>query len=98
MPKIFWNKKICENPRLRFTTSASSTEGLEGLTITCENCHARATLKGAFDKNALANLDKATGYEYGFACTGRHPGRIQKNFVKNIRMFCSVVDLRYIFR
>ena len=66
-------KKICYNPKLRFTTSASSTEGLEGLTITCETCHARATLKGAFDKNALENLDKATGYEYGFKCTGRHP-------------------------
>lgn len=38
---LFGTKKICENPRLRFTTSASSTEGLEGLTITCENCHAK---------------------------------------------------------
>lgn len=77
---LFGAKKICENPRLRFTTSASSTEGLEGLTITCENCHARATLKGAFDKNALVNLDKATGYEYGFACTGRHPWKNTKEF------------------
>lgn len=75
---LFGAKKICENPRLRFTTSASSTEGLEGLTITCENCNARATLKGAFDKNALENLDKATGYEYGFACTGRHPWKNTK--------------------
>lgn len=53
---------------------------MEGLTITCENCHARATLKGAFDKNALVNLDKATGYEYGFACTGRHPWKNTKEF------------------
>lgn len=71
-------KKICENPQLRFTTSASSTEGLEGLTITCVTCHARATLKGAFDKNALENLDKATGFEYGFQCTGRHPWKNTK--------------------
>lgn len=69
----FGAKKICYNPKLRFTTSASSTEGLEGLTITCETCHARATLKGALDKNALENLDKTTGYEYSFQCTGRHP-------------------------
>lgn len=69
----FGAKKICYNPKLRFTTSASSTEGLEGLTITCETCHARATLKGAFDKNALENLDRTTGYEYSFQCTGRHP-------------------------
>ena len=75
---ILGAKKVCENPKLRFTTSASSTEGLEGLTITCETCHARATLKGAFDKNALENLDKATGYEYGFQCTGRHPWKNSK--------------------
>lgn len=74
----FGAKKICDNPKLRFTTSASSTEGLEGLTITCETCHARATLKGAFDKNALENLDKATGFEYGFQCTGRHPWKNSK--------------------
>ncbi len=71
-------KKVCDNPKLRFTTSASSTEGLEGLTITCETCHARATLKGAFDKNALENLDKITGFEYGFQCTGRHPWKNTK--------------------
>ena len=76
------SKKICDNPKLRFTTSASSTEGLEGLTITCESCHARATLKGAFDKNALENLDKATGLRYGFKCSGRHPW-------KNIKESCD---------
>ncbi len=75
-------RKICEKPKLRFTTSASSTEGLEGLTITCENCRSRATLKGAFDKNAMYNLDKATGYEYGFRCTGKHPW-------KNTEEFCD---------
>lgn len=71
-------KRICEKPKLRFTTSASSTEGLEGLTITCETCHARATLKGAFDKDALMNLDSNTGYAYGFQCTGRHPWKNTK--------------------
>ena len=66
-------KKICGNPKLRFTTSASSTEGLEGLTISCVSCNARATLQGAFDKGALEKLDKKTGFQYGFQCTGRHP-------------------------
>ena len=67
------SKPICSKPTLRFTTSASSTEGLEGLSISCTVCGARATLKGAFDKDALKNLDKKTGFVYGFQCTGRHP-------------------------
>ena len=71
-------KKICENPKLRFTTSASSTEGLEGLSVTCVSCNARATLRGAFDKNALENLDKKTGYVYDFQCSGRHPWKNSK--------------------
>lgn len=66
-------KPICSKPTLRFTTSASSTEGLEGLSISCITCGARATLKGAFDKDALKNLDKKTGFIYDFRCTGRHP-------------------------
>lgn len=66
-------KQICSKPTLRFTTSASSTEGLEGLSISCTMCGARATLKGAFDKDALKSLDEKTGYKYGFQCTGRHP-------------------------
>lgn len=66
-------KKPCGHPMLKFTTSASSTEGLEGLTVSCTNCNCRTTLKGAFDKGALENLDKKTGYTYDFRCTGRHP-------------------------
>jgi len=76
-------KKICDHPSLTFKTGASSTEGLEGLVITCENCRAKATLKGAFDKDKLEELDKKYRYEYGFTCTGRHPWKNQKESCAN---------------
>lgn len=66
-------KRICDNPSLTFKTGASSTEGLEGLVVTCETCHAKATLKGAFDTGKLKELDEKHGYKYDFHCTGRHP-------------------------
>ena len=76
------SKKICNQPELRFTTSASSTEGLEGLTVSCTNCNCRTTLRGAFDKGSLSKLDKATEFEYDFTCSGRHPW-------KNSRQGCG---------
>lgn len=66
-------KEVCPHPSLTFKTSASSTEGLEGLTVSCEACHARATLKGAFDKDILQELDAKYQGKYNFRCTGRHP-------------------------
>lgn len=66
-------KSICDNPKLKFKTSASSSAGLEGLTISCETCGCKATLKDAFTKDELKRLDEKTGYKYGFQCTGRHP-------------------------
>lgn len=66
-------KPICAHPTLTFKTSASSTEGLEGLTVSCESCGAKATLKGAFDKDALQELDQKHEGKYNFHCTGRHP-------------------------
>jgi len=72
------SKPICNHPSLTFKTSASSTEGLEGLTVTCEYCHARATLKGAFDKDALEKLDEKHDGQYNFRCTGRHPWKHTK--------------------
>lgn len=71
-------KKVCDHPSLTFKTGASSTEGLEGLVVTCTNCHAKATLKGAFDVGKLEALDKKYGYEYNFTCTGRHPWKNKK--------------------
>ncbi len=71
-------KKVCDHPSLTFKTGASSTEGLEGLVVTCETCHAKATLKGAFDAGKLEELDKKHGDEYDFSCTGRHPWKNKK--------------------
>ena len=71
-------KPICPRPSLTFKTSASSTEGLEGLTVSCETCKARATLKGAFDNNKLQDLDEKYDDRYNFRCTGRHPWKHTK--------------------
>lgn len=70
-------KPICSNPRLSFKTGASGTEGLEGLSVSCEECHAFATLKGAFDKDKFENLDKDTE-EPQFRCKGGHPHKHEK--------------------
>lgn len=67
------SSEICASPVLTFKTSASSSEGLEGLTIECKSCGARATLKGAFDPDVFEKLDKKFGGRYDFHCTGRHP-------------------------
>jgi hypothetical protein len=65
-------KPICSNPRLNFKTGASGTEGLEGLSVYCEECKAFATLKGAFDKEKFESLDEKAE-ELLFRCRGGHP-------------------------
>ena len=72
-------KPICAHPSLTFKTSASSTEGLEGLTVACENCGAKATLKGAFDRKVFQELDQKYDNRYNFRCTGRHPWKHTKD-------------------
>jgi len=76
-PWIKWVHKIarqaiCSNPRLSFKTGASASEGLEGLSVSCQECHAFATLKGAFDKDKFELLDKDVE-EPQFHCQGGHP-------------------------
>lgn len=70
-------KQICTNPRLNFKTGPSGTEGLEGLSVSCEECNAYATLKGAFDNDKFENLDK-DDEEPMFRCRGGHPHRHEK--------------------
>jgi hypothetical protein len=75
-PWIKWvhnraKKPICSNPLLKFKTGASSTEGLEGLSISC-SCGASATLKGAFDNDGFKRIDKKSETN-DFHCEGRHP-------------------------
>ena len=65
-------RPVCSHPELKFKTSATSSEGLEGLSVSCA-CGARATLKGAFDPGKLQKLDEKTRGEYDFRCRGRHP-------------------------
>lgn len=66
------NLPICCNPDLRFKTSASGSESLEGLIIECATCHARTTLKDAFDKDIFSKLDEGDKREE-FICEGFHP-------------------------
>ena len=70
-------KSICSHPTLTFKTGASSTEGLEGLVVTCESCRARATLKDAFDPEIFQTLDRKAGTS-DFICRGRHPWKNTK--------------------
>ncbi len=80
----FWGEKqICSNPQLTITTSASASEGLEGLTLKCLTCGATATLRGAFDPDIFRELDKKTGYKYDFSCTGKHPWKNKTENCKN---------------
>lgn len=74
-------KTVCEHPSLKFKTGASSTESLEGLIVTCEYCHARATLKDAFNPEIFQEFDKKE-QKSDFICTGRHPW-------KNIKEVCN---------
>ena len=68
-------KPVCNNPTLKFTTSLSGSEGLEGLTLTCLSCSARATLKEAFNKGVFKTISQNDKYKgkYNFACKGKHP-------------------------
>ena len=65
-------KEICGRPELKFKTGASGTEGLEGLTIECSSCGARASLKGAFDTDCFERLDDSMQSNM-FYCEGNHP-------------------------
>lgn len=69
---IAGEKPICVNPELTFETGATASAGLEGLIVRCKTCEAKATLSGAFDKNAFAKL----GDE--FKCSGNMPWKHKK--------------------
>ncbi|MBS4026064.1 MAG: DUF1998 domain-containing protein [Clostridia bacterium] len=60
-------KPICINPELTFETGATASAGLEGLVVRCKTCKAKATLTGAFDKDAFSKMGD------DFRCTGKLP-------------------------
>lgn len=76
-------KPVCNSPDLTITTSASASEGLEGLTLKCRTCGAMASLSGAFDPDKFSELDKKTNYRYDFRCSGRHPWKHYKESCKH---------------
>lgn len=65
-------RPVCGNPALKFKTGASGSEGLEGLTIECSSCHAKTTLKDAFNKDIFEEMDN-NGEREDFICEGHHP-------------------------
>lgn len=72
-------KTICGNPDLRIYTSATSSEGLEGIQLECKGCGAKATLAGAFTKDKFCKLEKDNGARYNFRCNGLHPWKHVKD-------------------
>lgn len=76
-PWINWvhrmaGKQVCNHPDLRFKTSVSGTEGLEGLVIECVTCKATTTLAKAFDPTIFEKLDQESNNK-DFGCKGYHP-------------------------
>lgn len=57
---------ICSNPKL-VITNTSSALGLEGFTVKCKTCGAKANLKGAFGKDSFKK------FNIGYKCTGNKP-------------------------
>lgn len=74
------HRPVCSNPKLKFMTKTSSSEGLDAIEIVCETCGARASLRGAMDEDIFRKLDEKTNNRYDFSCTGRHPWKhMQEN-------------------
>jgi hypothetical protein len=65
------SKQVCSNPTLTFETGTTASAGLEGLNVKCKNCNSRATLAGAFDKDAMEKMVKKHGPDY--ECSGKMP-------------------------
>lgn len=71
------SKQICLNPDLTFETGATTSAGLEGLIIRCKTCKAKATLFGAFDKDAFKRLGNT------YKCNGFMPWNNKKMLCDN---------------
>ncbi|WP_258111680.1 DUF1998 domain-containing protein [Alicyclobacillus sp. SP_1] len=65
------SKPICANPTLTFETGATASAGLEGLIVRCKHCNSKASLSGAFDKDAMEKMSSKFGASY--ECAGKMP-------------------------
>ena len=70
--KSYPKKEVCNSPQLRFRAGTSYSEGMQGLVVECDNCHARATLKDAFVPGVFDKLINEDG-RTEFCCLGKHP-------------------------
>lgn len=68
------SKPVCSNPKLKFRTGTSLSEGLQGLIVECETCHSSAILKDAFTPGVFQSLVEGQGHTE-FCCKGKHPWR-----------------------
>ncbi|MDD5794538.1 MAG: DUF1998 domain-containing protein [Clostridiales bacterium] len=68
---------ICSNPKLVITNTGSAL-GLEGFTVECKTCGAKANLQGAFGRNAFKK------FSIGYKCTGNKPWSGEKEKCNNI--------------
>lgn len=75
------HKSICRRPSLKFKTGTSSSEGLEGLVVSC-SCGASSSLQGIFNPGFFENLDEKMSGSI-FTCPGHHP-------FKNTTEACSL--------
>ena len=69
------SRKSCSKPLLKIK-NISSALGLEGLTIECVNCKARATMKEAFNKDIFEKMQKI--YKRRYKCSGNMPWKGKK--------------------
>ena len=71
-------KDVCANPSLLFKTGSSATSGLEGVEVECKTCGAKASLFGAFNKEAFEELQKSSKFHTSFSCNGKHPWKNER--------------------
>lgn len=72
------NRPICATPKMSLRSSPTASEGLEGITVLCETCMARASLAGVFSPGMLQAQEKASNGQICFRCRGRHPWKNTK--------------------
>lgn len=68
-------RPVCNHPSMKISQTGTS-EGLDGLIVSCVSCGAKASLKGSFEPNIFEQLeDKFNSGE--FRCGGRHPWKLK---------------------